>query len=218
MQTFSPLHCSSWDLSRVRARGFTLIELLISVAIITVISAVVLVRFHSFDSALMLKNSAYEASTAVRQAQAYAVSVLKTASTGDDVYRYPYGVTFSPTRATYSIFRYEDASTAVRPHADGTDAVTVEAFTMTPGIHVLEVCVMVSSGATYCDQDDDARLDISFRRPEFSAIYYPDNITGYSGTGSDVEHALIRLQATDAAIGTWVIDVGLLGQISVYKE
>lgn len=55
--------------------GFGLIELMISISIMAVVSAVILSRQSSFNSAVLLRNQAYEVALQIRQVQLKAVSV-----------------------------------------------------------------------------------------------------------------------------------------------
>ncbi len=84
--------------------GFTLTELLISCAIIALVSTIVLVKYGSFDSTVLLKSAAYEIALTLREAQVRSVSV----SGEGGEFSYPYGVTFTPEQKVYRAFRFED--------------------------------------------------------------------------------------------------------------
>lgn len=58
----------------IHIRGFTLIELLVCITIVSIVSAVILVRNNSFNGAVLLRNQSYELALAIRQAQLLAVS------------------------------------------------------------------------------------------------------------------------------------------------
>lgn len=73
----SHIHFSSSKIRKAHARGFTLVELLISIAIITVITAIVVVRYRQFDSTVLLKGAAYEIALALREAQIQSVSAVR---------------------------------------------------------------------------------------------------------------------------------------------
>lgn len=204
MQIFSRLRSSLWGVRSTRVRGFTLIELLISIGIITIITAIVLVRFRSFDSATILKNMAYEVAGSIRDAQVYAVSTMNTG----DGFRTPYGVKFLEGGASYDLCRY--TGSASLPYcAGGSDSTNIRTFTLSNNIVVADVCVVVS-GAENCSP---TRVDISFKRPEFTAYYYASPAV----VGS-VERAKIKLYSTSNTSIKWVVDIGKLGQVSVYKE
>lgn len=200
--------------------GFTLIELLISAAIITIVTSIVLVRFNAFDSTVLLKSLAYEIATSVREAQIYSVSVVNT---GGGNFRYPYGLSFSPGNTSYEFFRFADTDTSVRPYFDlaETDPDTAEILrTMTLGgsTETHEVCIKRTTSAT-----EECRtaaqggiLDISFRRPEFSAIFNANWLNTVAEQNT-IESVRIKVRSTRNTANAWVIEVKLLGQISVYK-
>lgn len=57
-----------------KQRGFGLIELMISISIMAIVSAVILSRQSAFNSAVLLRNQAYEVALQTRQVQLSAVS------------------------------------------------------------------------------------------------------------------------------------------------
>ena len=67
-------------------RGFTLIELLVCISIVSIVSAVILVRNNSFNGAVLLRNQSYELALAIRQAQLLAVSGGESATRQYGVY------------------------------------------------------------------------------------------------------------------------------------
>jgi prepilin-type N-terminal cleavage/methylation domain-containing protein len=207
MQIFSPLHSSSFRSSA--SRGFSLIELLISTAIIVAIASLVLVRFSMFDSTTLLKGLAYEVAASLRQAQVYSISVI-----GDNaIFHAPFGVTFTPSSQTYTVFRYDNSDTTVTPRYDIAEsspkAQIVNTYTLGRSMEVNDLCVVIA-GAERCDI---ARLDVSFRRPEFRALFYAVPDSG-SIDQDTIEGANIKLRSRNGG-DTWIVEVGLLGHISV---
>jgi len=194
--------------SRMNARtGFTLIELLISAAIITIISSIVLVRFNTFDGTVLLKSLAYEVALGVREAQIYSVSVIGTQ--GDGNFRYPYGVSFTQGGTGYTFFRYRGSAT---PQNDPANRDVIRAVSFANSMKVFDVCVTVGANE-YCRAQGMTRLDISFRRPEFGAIFY--TMGGPVGT---ISSGKIKVCSTRNSGNVWVVNVSLLGQISVTKD
>jgi prepilin-type N-terminal cleavage/methylation domain-containing protein len=198
---------------RVPQRGFSLIELLISTAIIVAVAAIVIVRFSTFDSTTLLKSLAYEVAATIREAQVHSVSVLGA----DPNFRYPYGVTFAPGAESYTAFQYMSSDINDRPEYNILPSAPVlvdEVGTYTIGrsMHIVETCVMISS-VSNCNV---GRLDISFRRPEFKAIFHAVPSSG-SITDTNIESAQIKLQSKNGG-DKWVVSVGLLGNVSVYRE
>jgi len=185
-------------------RGFTLVELLIVIAITALISTVVAVRFSSFDSTILLKNLAYEIAVSLRETQVYSLSVLGTNPSFD----YPYGMSFEPGSKEYTFFQYPDSDPDVTPQYSNSDY-ALNTFTIGRSLKVVDVCVF-ENNTEHCS-DEISRLDISFRRPDFDALIFAD---GYSGP---IESARIKV-GSESSNDVWIIDVSLLGQITVYLE
>ncbi|MBX2866616.1 prepilin-type N-terminal cleavage/methylation domain-containing protein [Candidatus Kaiserbacteria bacterium] len=185
-------------------RGFTLVELLVSMAVMLVILATSLFRFNTFDSEILLKTLSYDVALSVRQAQSYSLNVLGTSGTFDS----PYGVSFTPGSKNYPLFLYGGSET--RPRYDG-DASVLDMYQLSRRFEVVDVCV-VRSSTEYCDID---RLDVSFRRPEFTALFYAE---GYSEVqNAQIESASIDIQSSEGGpVGT--IEVGYTGYITVTLE
>jgi len=211
MQISSVSHTpSSFSLNNNSQKGFTLVELLISIGIIAFISSIVLLKYSSFDSTVLLKNAAYEVALALREAQAKSVS---GSHQGGDA-NFPFGVTFTPESKNYTIFRYASA-TDLSPYYDVSEtdpdlASNISTTTMERSMFVTEVCITVSS-AEDCGVD---RLDVSFRRPEFRALFYAD-VGGASQT--NIQSAKIKV-STPNRENVFVVEVTRLGQISVTSE
>ena len=212
MQIFSRLHSGSSQCTKSSngSLGFTLIELIISIAIIVLLSSVVIVRFSVFDSSVLLKSAAYEIATTIREAQVYAVSVLGA----DPNFDYPFGVTFTENDDHYTLFKYNN--TTNRPKYDPVNfpALTTDQYTryFDRNTIIADLCVFRSD--TSAEVCNIPQLDISFRRPEFTAIF-----TAKSAGFSDnvISNAKIILQSKSGG-DRWYVEVGLLGYIQVVKE
>jgi prepilin-type N-terminal cleavage/methylation domain-containing protein len=203
--------------SRFKA-GFTLIELLISAAIITVISSIVLVKFSAFDSTVLLKSLAYEVGTTIREAQVYSVSVINVV--GDTNFRYPYGVSFTPGNTTYTLYRF--TSETSRPFNDIADpdpdiAEILRTYNLSGSIEISEICFKRPTASEDCTSGT-GRLDISFKRPEFAAIFHPSWISLTDSQRDAIEYGKIKFRSTKNTADVWVVEVKALGQIIVYKQ
>lgn len=87
--------------------GFGLIELMVSISIMAIVSAVILSRQSSFNSAVLLRNQAYEVALQIRQIQLNAVSVSGNAGE----FRSVLGVYIDTTTGVndeYTLFRDTD--------------------------------------------------------------------------------------------------------------
>lgn len=189
-----------------KKRGFSLIELLISTAIIALISAIVIVRFTSFDSTVLLKSLAYEVAATVRDAQVYAVSVVQNNPT---TYKNTFGVSFTPGSNQYVFFTY--AGSGIPKYTATTQALNT--YKMGGTMEIQDICVFSSSSGPSGDCSP-ARLDISFRRPEFRALFFAE---GYSQPSEDISSVQIKLGSPTGG-DVWLIQVSLLGQITVKKQ
>ena len=196
--------------------GFTLIEMLISIAIIGLISGLVIVRFSAFDSSVLLKSAAYDVALALRDAQVYSVGVRASSLPGGNTFSYPYGVSFTPGSKTYIFFRNNDIATnpQYNPPTNPQNPVSGEdlplnTYTIGGSIEITDVCVN-TGGADNCEID---QLDLSFKRPEFTALIN-------AGLGNtNISSAKIKLHSTRGNSGeVWVVEIGKLGHISVYKQ
>lgn len=213
MQIFSVSHTpSSFSLNNNSQKGFTLVELLISVGIIAFISSIVLLKYSSFDSTVLLKNAAYEVALALREAQAKSVS---GSHQGGDA-NFPFGVTFTPGVKDYTIFRYASA-TDPSPYYDVSEtsplASNISTTLMERSMLVTDVCIDTDS-SVLCNIDGITRLDVSFRRPEFKALFYAE---GYIGSPSNIQSAKIKVGSSNGG-NVFVVEVTRLGQITVTSE
>lgn len=208
MQTFltSSTHSSSGGNKRSQLRGFTLIELLISIGIIAVLTAIVIVRYGSFDSTILLKSTAYEIGLNIREAQVRSVS----ASRGQNGFDLPFGVSFDITnianRKQYQIFS-ESESTQLPPQNDVPGDV-VQTIEIARTMQIESLCVTVG-GTPQCDA---VKVDISFKRPEYRALIYAED---GSGPISNVTDARILVNSAKNPSNRFEIVVSQLGQIDV---
>ncbi len=209
--------------------GFTLVELLISVGIISIVSAIVLVKYSSFDSTVILKGQAYEIALGLREAQIKSVSVVRN-GVGFD---YPYGMSFSPGAPTadlpdskkYFAFLFSNSSPSVRPYYDVAEdapdfATKLQEFPIPRNMYVSDICIKIANtGNTWtCSSTGGTikRLDIAFRRPEYKALFYAESSDGGSFSNSIIG-AKIRIQSPNGT-NVYVVKTGLFGDITVCKE
>ena len=192
--------------------GFTLIELLISAAIITTITSIVLVRFNAFDGTTLIKNLAYDVGTSIREAQIYSVSVVNVVGGTTPTFRYPYGIHFVPGGTSYTFFRYNDIGVLgemPQYNPTGPDTITnLNVLDLGGSMEVIDICA-VNAGPDDCSVTS---FDVSFRRPEFSALFNAPPLSS-----SAISAAKIYLHSTRSPSNVWIVEVKLLGQISVYR-
>lgn len=228
MQIFSQSQTHSYQCRKklLHSAGFTLVELLVSIGIIVMVTGIVLVKYSSFDSTVLLKSAAYEVALSLRDAQVKSVSALRGAN---DSFDYPYGMTFTKGSNNYVMFKYS-SSTDPDPYYDilATDPLPVYASgvsttTLGHSLQIVGLCIIKNGNPhanPHCDID---RLDISFKRPEFEAIIQTLRISGSqvyktgNGNTNRVEAAQIKLKS-DTGTSVYVVEVSKLGQVMVFKE
>lgn len=134
-------------------RGFSLIELLVCIAIITIISVVVLARYKSFNSTILLRDLAYEIALSTREAQVLGISVAGSGGS----FSQAYGMHFT-IGTTYILFTDGNANNR---YDTGEEA---SVYTIGQNNQVTDLCGNTTCGLT--------SLDVLFRRPEPDAIFF----------------------------------------------
>lgn len=149
---------------RLYKRGFTLIELMVSISIISMVSAVILVRNNSFNGAVLLRNQSYELALAIRQAQLLAVS-------GGELGVRQYGVyidtSSSATNKQYIVF----GDTNDNERYDAGEEIGL------PG----RLDTRFEIRGTFSASTPTQPLSIMFRRPNFDGLFYNSSGSSVSG-------------------------------------
>lgn len=215
-------------------RGFTIVELSVSIAIITLITTVVFVRYSIFDSTVLLKSVAYDIALTLREAQVKSISAQR-ASGGSTSFDFPFGVSFKPSNKNYTVFQYASSAPNAHPRYDfdiqysgATDAdpdpvggdpldyaSLIQTQTIGRTMLVTDVCIIESNVET-CSAGGVQRLDIGFRRPEYKGLFYAMTTGGPRST-STVTSAKIKVGSTNGT-GVFIVEVSGLGQISVKRQ
>lgn len=142
--------------------GFGLIELIVSLTIVTVVTSMVIARHNVFNSAILLRNQAYEIAFVIHQAQQLAVS----GQTSDlsTTQRQRYGVAFSTSASgdvnQQVVILYKDNNNNGLYDSSDTE---IQA-------NRLDTRFMVSGLTTSGTGQDSVR--IVFERPLFDAKFY----------------------------------------------
>lgn len=193
-------------------RGFTLIELLISIAIFGIMTALLVVKYGTFNDSVLFTNLAYDVAVTIRTAQTYGLSVRNgegSCNDPDTRFQCAYGVHFDvgskPNSFTiYSVVPEEDNELSMdyiagNPHTD------VSTYTLKRGVVIQGVCAAdIEANCTPVDTS----LDIVFKRPDPSAILCFSAIAC-----STLTHSEIVLQSPSGETRTVVVKSN--GQISV---
>lgn len=190
-------------------RGFGLIELMVSISIMALVAGVVLTRHAAFNGAVLLRNQAYEVAFAIRKAQLLAVSGNNAGATGSTQ---QYGVYFNETdglNTNYVIFNDVDADGR---YDKGAPDIDIELGTFDKLFDIRDV-YNGSSAPIAGDQ-----VSITFRRPNFDAIFTRDNGTAISPGPVYIDIAQVGTNSSAQGVGVVRrVEITRAGQINVTK-
>jgi prepilin-type N-terminal cleavage/methylation domain-containing protein len=189
-------------------KGFTLVELMVSVAIFAMMTALVVVKYGSFNQSVLLTNLAYDVALTIRTAQTYGLSV-KAPTDSSPTFTSAYGVTIGTDSTacgnlggvsdSHQFMLYADVSP--NGFCDESD-VPISIYAVKRGAVISGVCTDTAA----CTMGTGI-LDITFKRPEPRATIC---LRGVSCTAS---YAEIELRAPDGS--TRRVSIRSNGQISV---
>lgn len=158
------------------------------IAIIAIISGVVLARYKSFHSTILLRNLAYEVALSIREAQVLGISVRGNSGLFTDAY----GMHFT-VGTKYTLFIDRNANNRY----DTGEELSV--YTIGQDNRVSDLCANTTCGLS--------SLDVLFRRPE------PDSLFFTNPAVSDIGIARVFVGAIDGT--TRIVRIWPTGQISI---
>lgn len=187
--------------------GFTIIELLVTIAIIGIVTGLVMVRYSSFNSVVLLKNQAFKVALDIREAQVLATSVRGTGS-NNDTFRKPYGVHFDTdgTIAGQYYYFFQDTVGSVNPPAYSSGEELGAPRYIDSRFIISEICVDTTTVPCPSSNIKDT-LTISFVRPDFDAVMRTED--------GLVRSARITISAVTDSIVTRSVLITTTGQITV---
>ncbi len=195
-------------------KGFTLFELLVSIGIFTLLTTTLLVKNSQYKGNTVITNLAYEMALIVRQAQVYGINVRQV---GTGNFDYAYGVHFSFDPAnkdsdghvtSFKLFS-DSHPTPVDGKYDHPNE-DVELFNLSPGNWIENICLDVG-GVPKCVKDGDfTTLDVMFKRPDPSAIFFTSGGTTNFSYASTAHVYILSSKGICRQI-----DINKTGQISV---
>lgn len=190
---------------KTQKAGFSLLEVLVTVSIIALITVLVVVRYSSFNSAVLLKNQAFELALDIREAQVAAVSVR---GTGIE-FREDHGLMFSlTTPAAYIFFIDDDTDAQVVYDTNPVDERVGVSRTLAANYVITDICINTNTTNPPCNIDE---MHISFARPDFDAVL----VAVEGGTPSNPSDVKISVAHQNDITVTRTVHITAAGQITV---
>jgi type II secretory pathway pseudopilin PulG len=181
--------------------GFGLVELLVSISILTIVTAIILVRQNSFNGAVLLRSEAYEIALTARDVQLNAVGASGDISPG--TFRSVLGLHFDTLNSQqYRIFRDADS--------DGFYD-SGEEFGLQGNLdRAFEIRALRAVG----DSISGTELSIVFVRPNYDARFF--DAAGSEVNASSVEIDIARRGESGTGPGdVRTVEITATGQIVV---
>ena len=154
-------HCLKRPSSASLQLGFSLVEVIVTLSIVTIITTLVMFRYGSFNSAVLLKNQAYEIALDIREAQVFAISVRGNTSQ----FREEYGVYFSlAANENKQYVFWQDIGADSNPQYDDSSE-EINTTNLDNRFSVVGICL--DDAPSPCSPNT---VSISFARPNFDAV------------------------------------------------
>lgn len=192
-------------------RGFSILEVLITAAIVSVITAMVVFKYGSFNNSVLLKDQAYEMALNIREAQVFAVSVRGESGQ----FREDYGLYFT-LAAPQQYVLFQDNGDVVengkhRAYYDIGEGIG-KPYAVDSRFQIKKICVNIVSSTNLCPATVDD-ISVTFKRPDFDAHFA--SVSG-KNAGLSVNNARILLSgANSGTTDTRTIVISTTGQISI---
>ncbi len=195
-------------------RGFTVVELMVTVTIVVLVTGIVMIRYSSFNSSVLLTSQAYITAFDIREAQSLAVSVRGNANE----FREEYGIYITMNTPTqYQLFQDDDAIGEASPAQYAPSEAIGAPFRVDSRFSIVNICG-TNSSSRMCFVDDPKTTDevinnnfsdiaISFKRPDFDAAFY-------NSFRSDLQSVEIQYGSSNSSIRR-TVKIYTSGQITI---
>lgn len=192
-------------------KGFTLVELLVAIAIFTVMTSILVVKYGGFSEGMTLTNLAYDIALTLREAQSYGINSSDAGSlTGaPGKFDTAYGAYFNVgNRTRFTLYGdYDAADTGGKVGYTGSNE-NIRVMTMKQGNRLDYLCVRLGTGS--CATNINI-IDIQFKRPDPSPIIYAG--TNANSLTKNWDYAEVRVVSPNKSYRKVVVRTS--GQISV---
>lgn len=173
---------------------------MVTITIVVLVTGVIMIRYSSFNSSVLLSGQAYITAFDIREAQSLAVSVRGN----QNEFREEYGLYFDASNAQqYILFQDDDSNGIDDPAQYHSSEAIGNPYKIDSRFQLVDLCA-TSGGVETCSLSD---LAISFQRPDFDAHFY-------SSSAANIDSVEIIIGSNDSALTRSVV-VYASGQISV---
>ena len=178
--------------------GFTILEMMVVIVIVSLLGTLVLFGYRAFTDRLSVSAASQDIAIAVRQTQAYGLSV-KQVGQGSGIFNTGYGIYFNTADPThYTIFADANPDGVF----DQGDTV-VETDSTRDNVPITSVC-----DAGTCSPQGATAVSILFIRPK------PDAIIRFSASGGTFLDDFVRIILTSTQGTASTVSVSSTGEVS----
>ncbi len=200
-------------------RGFSLMEMMVSIAIVSLILAVVVFNQGDFIDNFSLSTNANDLELQIRQAQVYGVSVKEfTPSSNEFTSSYGVSLNVVSAEAKLSYIFFGDRGTKNGDYDSGLTCPTdsssecLKEIFLTRGVEINRICVIKENGQADC-APSLGRVDITFNRPDPGAVLSLFNSQGNPVGISNIIGVNVELVSPKGS--NKEINIYTTGQISI---